>query len=168
MKPALRLAGLFAGLLLFNLLLNLPGFTREAPVASLLAPSIDLLVVSALLAFAAQSRPTGRRALRALAVALLLLFTVYEAATRFGTDAVFRPLPLLAVPAGAAAGWLAAGLVLRGFDAALVRSAYVAAVAVTAVVQVMTANKVLTQSIVPRMARDAAAACRGLMLDVLG
>jgi hypothetical protein len=55
MQAAKSLPGLVAGLLFFDLLINLPGFSTASPVASLLAPSIDLLVVSAALVGIAQA-----------------------------------------------------------------------------------------------------------------
>ncbi|MGD0726699.1 MAG: hypothetical protein ABSB63_14200 [Spirochaetia bacterium] len=49
------IAGLIVGLLLFDLLVNLPGWSPGAPVSSLLAPSVDLLLVAAALMGAAGS-----------------------------------------------------------------------------------------------------------------
>ena len=53
MNRALRAAGLLAGMAAFDILLNVHAFSRASAVASLLDPSLDLLVVMAILMTAA-------------------------------------------------------------------------------------------------------------------
>ena len=157
MNPPARIAGLVIGLLVLDLLLDLPGFIAAPSAFSLLAPSLDLLVVSAILAVGARPGEGGRGVLRVVAAAALLLFAVYDAGTRFGVAELLRPLSLLAIAAAAAVAWLSARLVLGGFQTGLARSVFIIVVAAAALLQVVTGNRVLAPSVVPRMARDIAA-----------
>ncbi len=177
MKTPGRVLGLLGGLLLLDVLLDLPGFTANAVVGSLLAPSIDLLVVCAILVTGAQAGESGRRPLRIVALAVLLLLGLYSAGKRFGLEAallLFGTTPrgtvegwvaeaasclvsLLFLAAAAALGWIATGLVVRGLETRLARSLFIALVAITAILQVVTGNRVLSPSAVPRIARDIAA-----------
>lgn len=174
MKTALVSVGAVAGLLALDLLLNLPGVRAGTVAGSLLLPSIDLLVIGAILLGGAQSGAGGRRALRLVAVLALLVIAGYEAVSRFGiaaaiglfgTGAAARvasgAVSLLALAAAGLASWLAAGLVLLGLRTLLARSVFVAAVSAAAILQVLTGGKVLAPSLVPRMARDIAAAFTG-------
>ena len=155
-----QLLSLAGGLLASDLLLNLPRFSATGWAGSLLAPSIDLLVVSAVLLIGAQSGDAGRRASRILAAALIVALDLYAGLSRFGVE----PWHLLAaLPAAAAvgmAGWLAAGLVVRGFQSGVTRSAFLALVALAAILQVALGNRVLAPSVVTSMARDIASLFR--------
>jgi hypothetical protein len=159
-----QLLSVAGGLLSADLLLNLPRFSASSSSAgyrgswagSLLAPSIDLLVISAVLLVGAQSGEAGRRASRILAAVIIVVFDLFAGLSRFGTPTwlLFAALP--AAAALALAGWLATGLFVRGFESALTRNAFLALVAVAAILQVALANRVLTPSVVPSMARDIA------------
>ncbi len=170
MKSARLAAGAVAGLLVLDLLLNLPGISAGSVAASLLVPSIDLLVVGAILFMAAQSPAGARRTLRMVAVAVLLVLACYEVASRFGVAspaALFGTgtaarvascaVSLVILAAGFVAAWLAAGLVLRGIETPVLRNGFIALVALVAIVHVVSGGRVLAQSVVPRMVRDIAA-----------
>ncbi len=64
MRPARGLASLVTGLLLLDLLVNVPAFSAAAPAGSLLVPSIDLLVLVAACMGIAQAGAPARRSLR--------------------------------------------------------------------------------------------------------
>ena len=165
MTPARSLPGLAAGLLLFDLLINLPGFAPAAPIASLIVPAIDLLVVCAALVGISQAGQGARTALRIVVAVLLAALLGYQAAARFGLDAIFRTLGgghpgagyavgVAAFLGAAALAWVASGPVLRGFSFAIVRSLFIVAVALVAVLQVVTRGRILEPSAFPRLFRD--------------
>ncbi len=171
MKRALP--GLLAGLILFDILLNLPGLRTAAPVASLLVPSIDLLVVGALCAGIAQAGESSRQGLRIAISAFAALLLVYATGGRFGFGIAFHLFgtagilvaascvaSLLAVALAGAAGYLLTGLLVRGFAAPLVRSIFVLVIALCAVLQVLVGRHVFAPSVIPRIVRDIAAQLR--------
>jgi hypothetical protein len=168
-KAALRgIAGLIGGLLLFDLLINLPGWSPAAPVSSLLAPSVDLLLVAAALLGAATAG-RGPRIFIRIAVCLLLVFLLgYATGTRFGFDLAFRLLgrgsavlflagcllSTAAVAAAAGLAWLFSLLVTRGFSHLVTRSVFLAVVALLTILQVVSGKHIFTPSEIPRLARN--------------
>ncbi len=167
------LPGLIAGLILFDLFLNLPGFDVASPFASLLVPSIDLLVVGAICAGIAQAGESSRRGLRIAAAVFVVFLLVYATGTRFGFGIAFHLFgsagilvaasclaSLLAIALAGAAGFLLSGLLVRGFSAPLVRSVFVLVIALCAVLQVLLGRHVFAASIIPRVIRDIAAHLR--------
>ena len=157
-----QLVSLAGGLLLADLLLNLPRFSVSADSAgslgswagSLLVPSIDLLMVSAILLIGVQSGAGGRRASRILAAAVILIFAVYAALPRMSTAPALLAAALAAAVAVGIVGWLAATLIVRGFQNGLTRSVFVALVALAAILHVALAGRIFAPSMVPVMARD--------------
>jgi hypothetical protein len=161
------LVGLFSGLFLLDVLVNLCRFAPAHPLGSLLAPSIDLLVVAALLWGAAQAGERARKPLRIVTCVLLVILLCLEAAIRFGADIPLNLLGgggwlgaaagcLLCLSMAAAAGGLAyaaSGLVVRGFNTVMIRSVFMAVVAVLAVLQVVTGHRLFEPSEIPRMFR---------------
>jgi hypothetical protein len=160
---ARAIPGLLGALVALDLLINLPGLSPAALVASLLAPSIDLLIVAAALVGIAQAAPGARAGLRiALSVVLALLLAV-EAGARFGFGAAVLlfggTAPIVQVASAAvclvaflAAGWAAfllCGPVLRGFSNLLFRSVFLLVIALCAVVQVASGRHVFSPSALP-------------------
>jgi hypothetical protein len=171
MHAARTFPGLVAGFLIFDVLINLPGFSALSPVVSLLAPSIDLLVVAAALVMIAQAGEGARMPLRIVVSVLLAALLGYEAAARFGLDDISRTLgfghpvagyvvAVIALLAAAAISWLGSGPVLRAFSFATVRSIFIVAVAVLAVLQVISRNRILEPSAIPRLFHDVASLFR--------
>jgi hypothetical protein len=169
MSAPRSLPGLVAGLLLLDILVNLPGFSSAHPVGSLLAPSIDLLVVAAVLWGAAQAGERARVPLRIIVCALLVILLGLETAVRFGADIPLRLLGtgswalaaagcLVSLTVAAAAGfsaYLCSGLVTRAFSSVMVRSVFLAVVAAGAVLQVVTGHRLFEASEIPRLLRVA-------------
>jgi hypothetical protein len=173
MQAMRGIPGLLAGFILFDVLLNLPGLSTAAPIASLVIPSIDLLVVGALCVGIAQARESSRLGLRIAASLLVLVLLVYAAGSRLGLSAAFHlfgdsglrvalsSIATLAVVAGAAAmSFFLSGLLVRGFATTLVSSVFVLAIALCAVLQVLAGRHVFAPSIVPRIISDIAAHLR--------
>ena len=173
MQTLRGIPGLLAGLILSDILINLPGFSFSAPVASLLAPSIDLLVVGTLCVGIAQAGEASRRGLRIAAGLFVVFLLVYAAGSRFGFAVAFHLFgdsgvlialgciaSLAIVAAAGAATFLLSGLLVRGFSAALVRSIFVLAIALCAVLQVLTGRHLLAPSVVPRIISDIVAHVR--------
>jgi hypothetical protein len=169
MSAPRSLIGLPAGLLLFDVLVNLPGFSPAHPVGSLLAPSIDLLVIAALLWGASQAGERARRPLRIVVCSLLVILLGLETGERFGADIPLRLLGpgswllaatgcLVSLAVLAVAAFLAyagSGLVVKGFSSVIVRSAFLAVVAVLAVLQVVAGHRLFEPSEIPRLVRAA-------------
>jgi hypothetical protein len=161
------LAGLIAGLLLFDLLINLPGWSPAAPAAYAFAPSVDLLLVAAALMGAATASPGPRLGVRIVVCVLVVFLLVYAAGTRFGFGIPFRLFGansavrlaaggLLCAAAGAAAAglaWLSSRLVIHGFSHIVTRSVFLAVAALLTVLQVVSGRHVFTPSEVPRIVR---------------
>ena len=165
MRVSRTLPGLLGGLLLFDLLLNLPRFSPAAPVESLLAPTIDLLVVVAACMAAAQAGESPRRALRAAVAVLVAALAACGAGLRFGFDIAPR-LFGGGSPAAMAAGWAAAaaacaaagvlaflvsGLLVNGLQAPIVRSVMLMVIAGGAVLQVVSGRRLFGPSVIPRL-----------------
>lgn len=155
------------GLLLFDLLINLPGWSPAAPVSSLLVPSVDLLLVAAALMGAATARPGPRIGIR-IAVCVLLVFLLsYATVTRFGFDAAFHLfggnsavlfaagciLSVGAVAAAAGLAWLFSRFVIHGFSHIVTRSVFLAVVALLTVFEVISGRHFFTPSEIPRLVR---------------
>ncbi|HTZ53381.1 MAG TPA: hypothetical protein VMF68_17050 [Spirochaetia bacterium] len=164
-RPARTAAGLVAGLLLMDLLLNVSAFALSAPVRSLLAPSIDVLVMVAACMAVAQAAPAARRPLRIALAVLAAGLTAASAGLRFGWDAgghLFGSgsamtaaagwaLCVLMIAAAAFAAFLVCGLVVRGVQPRLVRSVVLLVIALAAVLQVVSGRKLFTASVIPRL-----------------
>jgi hypothetical protein len=150
---ALRASGLLAGMTCFDLLLNSPHFSSISPLASLAVPSIDLLVVLAILLSAAHGNERVQTGFAAGVAALVAFFLGWQAFRRWGaSDGVLR-LALLAIAAvgtGAASFFLSM-LVLRGFRDAVLRSLFLLAAAGCAVVQALLGVRIFASSVVPVM-----------------
>ncbi|HTP58450.1 MAG TPA: hypothetical protein VMM82_05990 [Spirochaetia bacterium] len=151
MSGALRLGGLLAGMVAFDVIMNFPGVSASSPVLSLLAPSIDLLVVLAILlsaSYAAQGVRTGFAA----GVALLVAVVVgWQAWRRWGAPPEAGRIVVLSLStlcAGAASFFLSR-LVLRGFGSAMLRNLFFLAAACGAVVQALLGVRVFSPSVVP-------------------
>ncbi len=170
-EPSARraLPGLLAGLVLLDLLMNLPGLLPAPAVGSLLVPSIDLLVIVAACIGIAQAGEASRVPLRIAAAVLAVLLVAWKTGTRSGwLDLPWRlfgdgSVPLAAagcvvsLAALAAAGFavfLLTGLLVRAFVTGVARSAAVLVIAAAAVVQVLLGKTVFAPSIVPRIIRD--------------
>jgi hypothetical protein len=172
MRRAATIVSLLAGLLLFDLLLNAPGLDPRAAVVTLLRPSIDLLVVAAALLMAAQAGARGgtaasHRVARALVCLFVAGIALHTLARRLGLGSVVAVFgnggPALAAGwalmiVGAAAlillSWLAGLLVVRGFTPGVTRSVFLLALALVAVVHVLTGNHVFAPSEIPRIVRE--------------
>ena len=166
-SAAATLAGLTAGLILFDLLINLPGWSFAAPVSSLLAPSVDLLLVAAALMGAATASPGPRLGVRIVVCVLLVFLLGYAAGTRFGFDIAFRlfggnsavlfaagcVLSAAAVAAAAGLAWLFSRLVIHGFSHIVTRSVFLAVVALLTVLQVISGKHIFMPSEIPRIVR---------------
>ena len=173
MQAMRRLPGLLAGLILFDLLLNLPGLSTAAPAASLLIPSLDLLVAGSLCVAIAQAGESSRLGLRIAASLFVLFLLVYAAGSRFGFGVAFNLfggsglqstfsfiVSLVIVAAAGAAVFFLSGLLLQGFSSALVRSVFVLVIALCAVLQILSGRHVFAPSIVPRIIGDVVAHLR--------
>ena len=161
-RPARVVAGLLAGLLGLDLVMNAAALevSRGAGgvARSLLAPSIDLLVVAAALMGVSRAGARSQAWLRALVAALGVLLLVLRAGLRFAWAAP-----------GGAAGWVmgaaaaaACGAalyvlslpVVRGLAIPVARSETLLAIALGAEVQVLLARAVFTPSVVPTIVRQ--------------
>ena len=173
MRASRSLLGLLAGLLAFDLLLNVPRIDAASPILSLLAPSIDLLIVAAVCWGIAQGAELPRRGPRILACGLVAFLLAYALAARFGVDVVLRlfgggsvaAVFSVALSAGIAAVALGAvylltGLVAAGFQKPMVRNIFLLVVAISAILQVFTHNLLFTPSILARAVLDLLARLR--------
>jgi len=168
MRVPRAMPGFLAGFLVFDLLVNLPGFLPAFPVGSLILPSIDLLVVAAALLGVAQAGGSARVPLRIVTCGLLVILLAFETASRFGSDIALRLLgggsaawiagscavSLALVAAAAGVAWLASGLLLQGFSSTIVRSTFLVVVALCAILQVATRYRIFAPSAIPRLFRD--------------
>jgi hypothetical protein len=149
----LRAPGLLAGMICFDLLLNSPRFSSISPLASLAVPSIDLLVVLAILLSAAHGNARVQTGFAAGVAGILAFFLGWQAFRRWGApDEVLRLalLGVAAIGAGAASFFLSR-LVLRGFSNAVLRSLFLLAAAGCAVVQALLGVRIFASSVVPVM-----------------
>jgi hypothetical protein len=172
MRTDRALPALLAGLLLFDVLVNLPGFTPASPLASLLAPTIDLLVIVAVCMGIAQAGEGARRPLRIALGVLVAALVASAAGLRFGFDIASRLVAGGSANGsgaggwGAAAGWAAcaailagfglasfllSGLLIRGLQSRIVRSIMLLLIALAAVLQVISGRRLFGPSVVPRL-----------------
>jgi len=162
--PIRAAAGLAAGLILLDVLLNVPRFSSAAPAASILAPSIDLLVLVACGMGIARAGTTARVGLRAAFAVLTAGFAVCEAGLRFGWDAgaqLFGPGHLLAVASWAvvaltaitagAGAFALCGMLVRGMESALARAVVLLGVSLAAVLQVASGRHLFAPSVIPKL-----------------
>jgi hypothetical protein len=142
-------------MLILDLLLNAPAFSAGSPVASLLQPSLDLMLLLAALVLVAQAGPRAQPLLRIGLLVPTLLMIGFTAAAWPGPVAVFlrSRLPLAIVLAAAAGGlcFLAFGLVLRGLAVPLQRNVLLLAVFFLAILQITARLAVFRQSVIPRL-----------------
>jgi hypothetical protein len=167
MRPARGAAELFAGLLLFDVLVNLPGLSLSSPFSSLLVPSIDLLVIAAACMAIAQAGEPARVPLR-IALGVLAVFLVSAGAgLRFGFNVPSRllgsggaaagvaaagwALSILILAAAGAAAYVISGLLVRGFQPALIRSVMLLVISLAAVMQVVSGRRIFSASVIPRL-----------------
>jgi len=172
-RSTLRLA---AGLIGFDILLNLPRLDPASPVLTLLAPSIDLLIVAAACWAIAQAGEAPRReemrvphrGARILVCALAAFLLGYAVAARFGLDVVvhlfgigggFAAAASVVVSAAMAAAvvsasWFLTGLAAAGFQKPVARNVFLLVVALSAILQVFTRNLVYTKSVLARAVLD--------------
>lgn len=166
MRPLRSIASLVSGLLLLDLLVNLPALSAEAPVRSLLVPSIDLLVLVAACMAIAQAGEPARRPLRIGLAVLAAGLLAAAAGLRFGWDAGARlfgghgqamtaaagwTATVLIAAAAALAAFLVSGLAVRGLEPRLVRSALLLVIALAAVLQAVGGRRLFTPSVIPRL-----------------
>jgi hypothetical protein len=165
MRPARPLTFLLAGLLLFDILVNLPGFTPSSPVASLLLPSIDLLVLTAACMGIAQAGEQARLTLRIALAVLALALLACGAGLRFGFDAGARlfgggtvlrvtagwAVSLVLLAAAGAAAFLLSGLLVVGLQPPITRSIVLLLVSLAAVLQVVSGRRLFSASVIPRL-----------------
>jgi len=177
MRHATVTIGLLAGLLLLDLFLNAAAVDPRAAVVTLLRPSIDLLVIGALLLGAAQAGAGGpgrsgganisHRIIRGIVCLYVVGIAVHILARRFGLSTVVTligaggaalaagwALLVLGAAAVAVLAWIASGLVTRGFSAVLARSIFLLVLALLAVIHVLTGNRVFSSSEIPRIVRE--------------
>jgi len=134
-------------------------------VGSLLAPSIDLLVLVAACMGIAQAGGPARRPLRIGLAVLAVGLMACAAGLRLGWGAggqLFGGGPAMTAASGwavsaliaAAAGlaaFLVSGLVVRGLEPRLVRSVLLLLIALAAVLQVVSGRRVFAASVIPRL-----------------
>jgi hypothetical protein len=164
MRSPRAIVGLLAGLFLLDLLVNLPGFRPAAPVASLLLPSIDLLILAAACMGAAQAGERARLPLRIVVSVLAVILVACSAGLRFGFDAGAHlfggaviaavagwAASLLLLAAAGAAAFLLTGLLVGGLEAPVARSIFLLVVSLAAVMQVVSGRRLFTGSVIPRL-----------------
>jgi hypothetical protein len=152
MRAALRAPGLLAGMVAFDILMNLPGVSAASPLLSLLAPSIDLLVVLAILMSAAYGNQRVRAGFAVAVAFLLAVFIGWQAYRRWGEPAVGRTMVLGAATLAAGAGaFFLSKLVLRGFTDATLRNLFLLAAACCAIAQALLGVRIFSPSVVPGM-----------------
>jgi len=165
MRPSRALPGLLAGLLLFDLLVNLPGFSPTSPLVSVLAPTIDLLVIVAACMGIAQAGDDARLPLRIAVSALAVVLVACGAGLRFGFDIaprLFGAGSALGVAAGCAASvgilaaaggisFLLSGLLIGGLQPPIVRNVMLLVIALAAVLQVISGRRLFGASVIPRL-----------------
>ena len=153
MNGALRAPGLLAGMAAFDILMNLPGVSPSSPVLSLLAPSIDLLVVLAVLMSAAYGSQRVRTGVAAAVAILLAMFVGWQAFQRWGASAGTGRVIILAAAAVCAGGasFFLARLVLRAFGDAMLRAAFLLVAACCAITQALLGVRIFSPSVLPGM-----------------
>ena len=155
MRGARTIPWFLLGILLLDLLLNVPAYSAESPVQSLLRPSLDLLLVLAALLVICR---TGERTRFWLRIALLapgLLLVVFTAIGWPGPVARFLEVRLalasLLLAAAGALCFLCFGFILRGFEHPMPRNLFLRAVAFLGILQITLGREVFRQSAIPRL-----------------
>jgi hypothetical protein len=159
----LRLA---AGLVLLDVLLNLPALVPSRALASLLSPSVDLLVAVALAMSVARAGEHARGPLRVGFALIVAALAASAAGLRFGWDAGARLLgsspaariagwgvSLLIVLAGAGITFVLFGLLQQGMQRPIIRGVVVVVVGLAAVLQVVSGRRLFLPSVIPRLVR---------------
>lgn len=146
---------LIAGMLIIDLVLNAAVFDPASPFASLLRPSLDLMLLLASLVLIAQAGARTRPWLRGGLVVPALLMIAAAAATGPGPVAVFLtarlPLAVLALAAAGALCFLAFGFVIQGLTSVMLRNAFLLAVSFLAVLQITSRLAIFRQSAAARL-----------------
>ena len=146
-------------MLVLDLLVNAPAFSAAAPVASLLQPSLDLMLLLGALVLIAQAGPRARLALRIILVVPALVLVGFTAAAWPGPVAEFLRSHLVAgillLAAAGGACYLAFGLVLRGLSTPLPRNVLLLAVSFLAILQITMRIAVFRQSVIPQLIQEA-------------
>jgi hypothetical protein len=154
-REARRIPLLLAGMLTLDLLLNAPAFDAASPGASLLQPSLDLMLLLGALVLVAQAPPKAREWLRIALVLPALVMMGFAAAAWSGPVAVFLrahlALAVAILAAAGAAAWLAFALVLRGLTVPILRNVLLLAVSFLAILQITMRLPVFRQSVIPRL-----------------
>jgi hypothetical protein len=151
MNRALRAAGLLAGMAAFNILLNIHGFSWASPVASLLDPSVDLLVLMAILMTAALVNQRAHVGFAVGVAVLLALYVGWQVFQRWGAPLAAGRIALIglaALVAGVVSFFLSR-LVVRGFDDATLRSLFLLAAACCVIIQALLGVRIFSSSVVP-------------------
>ncbi len=146
-------------MLILDLLLNAPAFDAAAPAASLLRPSLDLMLLLGALVIIAQVPQAAQAWLCIALVVPALVLIGFTAAAWAGPVAVFLrahvALAVVLLAAAAAAAWLAFALVLRGLAVPLLRNGLLLAVSFLAILQITMRLPVFRQSVIPRLIGEA-------------
>jgi hypothetical protein len=154
MRPGRSLLALLAGLLLFDVLVNLPGFSPASPIGSLLLPSVDLLILAAACMGIAQAGERARMPLRVAVSVLAVILVACSLGLRFGFDAG-TPLrwvvALLLLAATGGAAFFLSGLLVVGLQSPISRSALLLVVSLAVVLQVVSGRRLFTGSVIPRL-----------------
>jgi hypothetical protein len=148
------IVGLLAGLLLMDILVNLPGFRPVAPVASLLLPSIDLLVLVAACMGVAQAGERARMPLRIAVSALAVVLVACSLGLRFGFDAgspMGWVVAVLLLAATGGAAFFLSGLLVAGLQSPVWRSMLLLLVSLAVVLHVVSGKRLFTASVIPRL-----------------
>ena len=164
MRSARALPALLAGLFLFDILVNLPGFDPASPIGSLLFPSIDLLVLAAACMGIAQAGERARLPLRIAVGVLALILVSCSAGVRFGFDAGAHlygdgslsrlagwMVTVLVMAAAGGAAFLLSGLLVAGLRPPITRSILLLVVALAVVLQVVSGRRLFSGSVIPRL-----------------
>lgn len=155
MRGARTIPWLLLGILALDLLLNAPAVSAESPVASLLRPSLDLLLFCAALLAIGRAGERARLWLRIALLAPLILLIVFTAMAWPGPVARFLavrlPLAILSLAAAAALCFFCFGFILRGFDHPVPRNVFLLAVAFLAILQITSGRQVFRQSAIPHL-----------------
>ena len=155
---------MLAGLFLFDILVNLSGFSPASPIGSLLLPSIDLLILAAACMGIEQSSERARRPLRVAVSALAVFLVACSAGLRFGFDVGSRlfgdgtfsrlagwTVTLLLLAAAGGAAFVFSGLLVVGLQPPIARSILLLLVALAVVLQVVSGRRLFTGSVIPRL-----------------
>jgi hypothetical protein len=156
MRSPRALPALLSGLLLFDIRVNLPGFVPSAPIASLLLPSIDLLVITAACMGIAQAGERARIPLRIAVSVLAVILVACSAGLRFGFDVQTRlaagwAVSFALLAAAGVAAFLFSGLLVGGLNGPISRSIVLLLISLAAVLQVVSGKRLFSASVIPRL-----------------